>query len=222
MPEGSQLNYLRAMVDLMDRGELIRNHTLATVLDVRPPSVTEMLGRMERGGLVARGTRRGEWLLTEKGGRLACQFVRRHRLIETWLIESLGVDWATAHEEAHSLEHAMSGRLEKLLDAHLGHPARDPHGATIPRGDIYQADENVVPMIALTDGERAQVARLSDRDSERIQYWQSVGLELNVPLKRIAAAPFDGPIEWSVDGTRCHLASGAMEGVWVRRMEVAS
>ncbi len=218
MTEGSVLDYLRAMADLDERGVPLSNGAIARAVHVKPPSVTGMLNRLREQRLVKRVSS-GEVRLTAAGRRLACRGIRRHRLIETWLIQSLGMDWATAHEEAHQLEHAVSPRLEAALAEYLGHPAHDPHGAVIPDVKGNVKEEKLIPLAELADGEEGVISRLSDRDPEKLKYWSSIGLSLGAHVRRVKVAPFGGPVETVIDGKTAHLGAEALDGAWVRCKE---
>lgn len=215
---GSVLDYLRALADLEEAGAPLRNGAIVGALNVTPPSVSQMMARLRREGLVEEPDP-GRPRLTDAGRRMARRAVRRHRLIETWLVRSLDLDWTTAHEEAHELEHALSDRLEEALDRHLGRPRRDPHGAPIPGVDGADPAERLAPLASLADGASGVVARLRDRDQERLDYWASVGLTLGARVRRVSAAPYDGPVEIEIEGRTVHLGAAALDGVWVRTEE---
>ena len=218
MTEGSIADYLRTMADLTERGLPLRNGSIARALEVTPASVTGMVRRMREKRLVA-GQTGAAMRLTEKGRMLACNSVRRHRLIETWLIESLGMAWADAHEEAHRLEHALSPRLEAAIDAHLGHPERDPHGALIPDANGRMNDDDLLPLSELPDDTVGIVSRLGDRDAEKLRYWSSLGIGLGARVKLLASAPYGGPVEISVNQETVYLGPQALDGIWVRLEE---
>lgn len=126
-----------------------------------------MVKKLAAQGLVDHA-RYGAIRLTDAGRQEALRMVRRHRLIETWLVERCGFAWHEVHDEAEVLEHAMSDRLLDELDRQLGHPTSDPHGDPIPdvHGRVDRPD--AVPLAQLSDG-RALVARVSDRDPEMLR-----------------------------------------------------
>ena len=137
---------------------------LAATLGVTKGSVTAMVRKL-RDARLADAERYGGIRLTAKGRRLAIDMIRRHRLIEVFLVETLGFDWAEVHEEAHRLEHAMSAKVFDRLDAFLGHPSSDPHGDPIPdaNGELVEAD--AVALADLGPGDRGVIARVSDQDA---------------------------------------------------------
>lgn len=215
---GGELDYLRAMADLMERGQPITNGAIARALEVSPPSVTEMVGRLRDRNLVEHEGR-GEIRLTREGRRVACGGVRRHRLIETWLVHSLSMDWAIAHEEAHLLEHALSARMEAALAEHLRNPRRDPHGALIPDTDEDLIGDELRSLAGLDVGESGAVARMSDRDADKLAYWRSLGLSLGSMVEIAGVAPYGGPVEIVVDGEQVQVGRAALDGIWLHKTE---
>jgi len=133
MPSEAVENYLTAILRLEEAGEVASTSLLAARLQVARPSVTGMLKRLGDAGLVDHEPYRGA-RLTARGRRSARAVIRRHRLVESFLVGTLGMDPDAVHDEAHRLEHALSDEVVDRLDAWLGHPEHDPHGQPIPRG----------------------------------------------------------------------------------------
>jgi len=152
-------HYLEAIYYISNEGEAVRSARLADWLSVSRPTVTVALRRMSRDGMVRLNARK-EIELTAKGGRLAESIVRRHRIMERWLTDGLGLDWVTADEEAARLEHAVSDVVEKRLYEVLGRPATCPHGNPIPGYSETARDE--VRLTKLPAGARASVTRVSE------------------------------------------------------------
>ena len=145
------------------QSDLITPSALATRLDVAPSSVTEMVKKLAASGLI-KHVPYGPLALTDAGILRATAVVRRHRLIETWLVREMGYDWDQVHDEAELLEHVISERLLDAINARLDYPACDPHGDPIPGSDGAVAR---APAILLTDalqGHACTVLRISDRD----------------------------------------------------------
>jgi DtxR family Mn-dependent transcriptional regulator len=140
-------------------GEAVRSARLADWLGVSRPTVTVALRRMTRDGMV-RQTARKEIVLTERGREAAAAIVRRHRIMERWLTDTLGLDWVAADEEAARLEHAVSDRVEQRLYEALGRPDTCPHGNPIPGYSSQRPDE--VRLAALKEGVEATVLRISE------------------------------------------------------------
>jgi DtxR family Mn-dependent transcriptional regulator len=152
--------YLEAVYMLDDEGQTVIGARLSELLHVSPPTVTATLRRLVRDGLIRFG-RRKEVLLTPKGKETAEKLMRRHRLVERWLTDVLGMGWAKADAEAHRLEHALSPEVEALLNKHLGYPSTCPHGNRIP-GNPPPDDKAWRPLSALDPGDRFQVKRVAE------------------------------------------------------------
>ncbi len=144
-------------------------------LSVSPPSVTKMLGRLQEMGLVEYERYRGV-SLTRRGRIEALRLVRRHRLIETFLVEHLGYSWEEVHEEAETLEHAVSDGFTERLAELLRHPDRDPHGDPIPRADGTLAEVDSYPLDEATAGARVCIVRVSDDNAAVLTYLGEYGL----------------------------------------------
>jgi DtxR family Mn-dependent transcriptional regulator len=150
--------YLEAIWYMRAEGETVTNARLADWLGVSRPTVTAALRRMARDGLVRTGSR--EIALTGEGEARAAAVVRRHRVVERWLVDSLGLDWVAADEEAARLEHAVSETVAEALYEALGRPTSCPHGNPIPGRSEAAAGE--VRLSALREGGRAEVTRISE------------------------------------------------------------
>lgn len=152
-------HYLEAIYYMWSEGEPLRSARLADWLGVSRPTVTVALRRMTGYGMV-RMNRRKEIELTAAGLRAAEAIVRRHRIMERWLTDGLGLDWATADEEAARLEHAVSEVVERRLYEVLGKPTTCPHGNPIP--GYSKALPKEVRLASLKSGARAAVSRVSE------------------------------------------------------------
>ncbi|MEL5991016.1 metal-dependent transcriptional regulator [Microbacterium phosphatis] len=158
---------------------------LAAKLGIAPSSVTEMVKKMAALGLVAHEPYRAV-RLTAEGERRALEMVRRHRLIETWLVAEYDYTWDEVHEEAEVLEHALSDRLLEAIDQRLGRPRFDPHGDPIPDQDGSVQREGFVLLAEAEPGHTGRVLRVSDRDPGLLRLIEragiTVGSELRVPV----------------------------------------
>ena len=152
--------YLEAIYYIEHEGEVPRPGRLAEWLGVSAPTVTVALQRLARDGLIRiAGDRSVE--LSEDGAAAAALIVRRHRIVERWLTDVLGFDWAAADREAQSLSHGMSAVVLERIDEVLGRPATCPHGNLIP-GRTPPSGRRLVRLVELADGDRARVARISE------------------------------------------------------------
>ena len=154
---------------------------LADALGVAPSSVTEMVKKMAAAGLVSH-VPYGAVRLTPTGRTRALAIIRRHRIIETWLVSEHGYGWDEVHDEAEVLEHALSDRLLDAIDAQLGRPRHDPHGDAIPAADGSVERE---PFVLLADaplGHIGRVIRVSDRDPALLRAIDDTGLRVGDPV----------------------------------------
>jgi DtxR family Mn-dependent transcriptional regulator len=172
--------------------EPITPSQLATRLGLAPSSVTEMVKKLVAAGHVAHAPY-GAVQLTPTGRAEALRMVRRHRLVETWLVSQFGYGWDEVHDEAEVLEHAVSDRLLEAMDAQLGYPARDPHGDPIPAADgtVRRPDARLLSDVPA--GEPCRVARISDRDPAVLRSLaaQGVGIDSEVVAGDLAADEAD-------------------------------
>lgn len=193
-------DYLKAVYRLGETGP-VTTQRLAEELGVAPPSATNMAKRLHDLGLLNHAPYRGV-TLTPEGRQAALDVVRRHRLLETYLAEAVGLGWDEVHDEAERLEHHLSDRLEARLDSLLGFPATDPHGDPIPReGAELTPDPTLLQTPAGAEG---TVSRISDRDPEQLRYLGALGIVPGVRLAVIEHLPFEGPVRiqvLSTDGT---------------------
>jgi len=161
---------------------------LAGRLGLAPSTVTEMVKKLVAAGHVEHSPY-GAVRLTESGRGEALRMVRRHRLVETWLVEQYGYGWDEVHDEAEVLEHTLSDRLLDAIDAQLGHPRRDPHGDPIPAPDGSVEIPDAVLLSTLSAGSRGRVVRISDRDAAVLREiaGAGVGLDSEVDAGALAA-----------------------------------
>lgn len=178
---------------------------LAGKLTVAPPSVTNMLKRMEGLKLVSRDDN-GKVQLRAAGRAIALEVIRHHRLLETFLIEELGMDWAAAHQEAEVLEHYISERLEGLLDQRLARPVRDPHGEPIPGKDGSMPKREAPSLLEHGAGSSLVIRRVEAQDPTLLQYLQAHDLTPGTAIQIRDIAPFNGPLAVQV-GRKVHHIS---------------
>jgi DtxR family transcriptional regulator, Mn-dependent transcriptional regulator len=186
-------DYVKAIYTL-DAGEgSVTTTALAERLEVRPASVSGMLTKLTALGLVEHEPYRGV-RLTEHGTRVALEVVRHHRLLELFLVESLGMTWDEVHAEAEVLEHALSEELEELIAAKLGNPTVDPHGDPIPNRELKLAETPAPALAELEPGETATFVRISDTEPEMLRFLGERGIVPGARLELVERQPFDGPL----------------------------
>ncbi|GAA3937068.1 metal-dependent transcriptional regulator [Microbacterium soli] len=180
---------------------------LAAALGVAPSSVTEMVKKLAAAGLVSHQPY-GAVRLTDAGEGRALRMLRRHRLIETWLVREFGYAWHEVHDEAEVLEHTISDRLLEGIDERLGRPRFDPHGDAIPDADGRVHREPFVLLADAAPGHTGRVLRVSDRDAELLQALE----ELGVGVGRMLTVAAEGAL---LDGAPVTLPDGAPDVVWL-------
>src|SRR4029450_5123524 len=203
-------DYVKEIYKLEASGRRATTSALAERLGVSPPSVTSMLKKLAVLGLAEHERYHGA-RLTPKGERVALEVIRHHRLIEQYLVETLGLSIDAVHVEADRLEHALSEELEAHIDRTLGFPTRDPHGDPIPGPDLKLARAGLPPLSALEPGAKATVERVPDGDGELLRYLSELKLVPGSRLQIRELAPFDGPVTVGVGGAG-HAISRELAG----------
>jgi DtxR family Mn-dependent transcriptional regulator len=186
-------DYLKAIFKLEARDGAAQTSAIAEALEVAPPSVSGMVKRLSEGEFVQHVPYRGVQL-TALGRRTALQMLRRHRILELYLIERLGYDWDSVHDEAERMEHAVSDELIERMSSALGDPKYDPHGSPIPSAEGEIESPDLVPMTDLIEGQHAELRMVSDQDSERLRFLGSMGLKPGAQFTVLALQPFNGPL----------------------------
>lgn len=187
---------------------------LASRMCVSPSTVSEAVRKLADQGLVDHA-RYGSITLTEAGRRAAIGMVRRHRLIETWLVEEMGYGWDEVHDEAEVLEHAVSDLLVERIDAKLGRPSRDPHGDPIPTIDGTIPAPPAVPLSDFVAGQKGHVTRISDSDPDMLRYFDSIGITLDLSITMVERRDFAGTVAVQVADTVLDLGHVAAEAIWM-------
>ncbi len=208
---------LKAVYELerAGQGAPVTTNDLAHRLDVAPASVTGMVKRLADQGLVVHEPYHGV-RLTDSGRRAALRPLRRHRVIETYLVRALDYPWDLVHDEAERLEHAASDELVDRMAAAIGEPTVDPHGAPIPTraGGIVE-DAAVRPLTALAVGDRATITRVTDEDGERLRYLGSLHITPGTRIEVVEHEPFGGAIVVRASGKLRRLAPALASQVLV-------
>ncbi len=186
-------DYLKAIYTLETGGAAASTTALAVRLAVSPAAVSGMVRKLAALGLVDHTRYRGV-RLTERGRRVALEVIRHHRLLELYLVESLGMGWDEVDAEAEVLEHVLSEQLEELIAAKLGHPTLDPHGDPIPSRELTITDSESRSLYALEPGEQGTFVRVSDSDPEMLRYLGERRIAPGALVEVIERQPFEGPL----------------------------
>lgn len=209
MPSPAVDDYLKTIYAHTEwQDERITPSQLAGVLGLAPSSVTEMVQKLAAQGLVTHRPY-GPVALTDEGQRRAAAIVRRHRLIETWLVREFGYGWEEVHDEAEVLEHSISDRLLEGIDKRLGRPRFDPHGDAIPDAAGAVHREPFVLLGRAPTGHAGRVLRVSDRDPDLLRALVDAGVDVG----HLVEVGEGGAIR--ADGRPVTLPAGAAEAVWL-------
>jgi DtxR family Mn-dependent transcriptional regulator len=194
-------DYLKAIYELESRHGAAGTSEIALALRIAAPSVSGMIRRLSTQGLVTHEPYKGAQL-TKEGRRAALRTIRRHRVIEAYLTQALGYAWDRVHDEAERLEHAASDELIDRMAAAIGEPETDPHGAPIPtREGTLDAEPTLEVLADLDDGTVARIARVGDRDGERLRYLATLGVSIGQEVELLSREPYGGSITLRV-GTK--------------------
>lgn len=215
MPSLTVENYIKAIfqVSLSNNGQAATGQ-LAHALGVSPGTVTSMLKTLSEGNLVSYTPYEGV-RLTDAGNVLALRVVRRHRLIEQFLVKTLDLSWDEVHEEAEHMEHAVSDRLVDKIDAFLGHPTVDPHGDPIPQADGTLVASDNRTLAECQVGEQFRLARVVDQSPEFLRFLSNAGLELGTAGKIVANSTEAGIVTVAIGGNEKTLGRVAAEKLLV-------
>ncbi|MFB3902843.1 MAG: metal-dependent transcriptional regulator [Acidobacteriota bacterium] len=210
-------DYLKALLRIEENQERVSTSDVARTLAVADSSVTDMLHKLHKAGLLEHRPYYGA-TLTEKGRKTALKILRRHRLVELFLHDVLGYGWEEVHEEAEKLEHVVSDLFIERVDELLKHPARDPHGEAIPDAEGRRAEEEGACLADAAAGDY-EIVRITNGRTGLFDYLEAEGLRPGGRLKLIKKTPFGGPLVLKSAGSRkrVHLGSEAAMSIYVKR-----
>lgn len=185
-------DYLKHIYELTEFGELASTNDLARELNVKPASVTGMIQKLaaEKPPLVEYQKHQGV-TLTAVGKKAALEVIRHHRLLETWLVQTLGYSWDEVHEEAEKLEHVISEDFERRIAAALGNPLRDPHGEIIPTEDLMMPPDESTPLSSLRPNQTATIQRVDSQDTNLLRHLNQMRLVPNTEIEVTEYSSFD-------------------------------
>ena len=214
-PSSSVGDYLKAIWGLTGDGTA-STKDVAERLSISSASVSNMFVRLREMGLIEYEPYQGA-SLTEAGRVEALRLLRRHRLIETFLLERLGYPWEAVHEEAESLEHSVSDEFTERLAEFLGHPAYDPHGDPIPASDGTLEADDSFPLSAATAGQRVRIYRVGDEEAAKLAYLEEHGLMPGRLLEVKEVRALDGVVTVENEDGETRSFGGPLAGsIYVR------
>lgn len=212
----STQNYLKHIFELTEHGASASTNDLAARLGVAPASVTGMVQKLAsaKPPLVDYRKHQGT-TLTEEGQHAALEVIRHHRLLETWLVQSLGYSWDEVHEEACRLEHVISEDFEARIAAALGNPVRDPHGEPIPSPDLRMPDDDSTQLSSLRPPQQATVIRVNASDPALLRHLDELGLTPGALLEITVHSPFDGNLTIKLDNQKIVVGPAITNNIFV-------
>lgn len=194
-------DYLKHIYNLSADGTPASTTDLAARLGIAPASVTGMIQRLANAEppLILYKKHQGV-TLTPEGKRAALEVIRHHRLLEAWLVQTLGYAWDEVHAEAERLEHVISEDFERRIAAAMGNPLRDPHGDPIPTADLTMPTEDTRPLASLRTGEAGTVKRVADYDPALLRHLKRLGLVPGAQVCVRGYSEFDGNLSLEING----------------------
>jgi len=202
-------DYLKHIYELNEHGGTASTNDIAARLNIAPASVTGMLQRLANSTppLVVYKKHQGV-TLTKNGEKAALEVIRHHRLLETFLVNTLGYSWDEVHREADKLEHVISEDFEARMARALGNPTRDPHGELIPTADLTMPTDISCPLASLRTDETATVRRVSDDDPALLRHLREIGVVPEVKITIKNYSEFDGNLTIKVEGQKSNVVLG--------------
>lgn len=213
----STQNYLKGIWALSEWSDTpVTPSSVAKHLGLRKSTVSDGVRKLGEQGLVEHKPY-GAVELTDTGRTYAVAMIRRHRLIETFLVEALGYTWDQVHDEAENLEHSVSDFMVDRIDAFLDYPSRDPHGDPIPSASGRVETPAAVPLTGVQPGHTATIERIADDDPKLLKFLDSHGLVVGAQLEVAAGAPYSGAVEVRLAGALAavQLGEAATDSVFV-------
>lgn len=185
-------DYLKAIYELTMDGQPASTTALAARLSIAPASVTGMMQKLATSKTPLIRYRKHQGVtLTAAGKRAALEVIRHHRLIEAWLVQTLGYTWDEVHVEAEKLEHVISEDFEARIAAAMGYPLRDPHGEPIPTAELVMPADESVALTSLKAGQVAFIRRVHAQDAGVLRHLEELGLIPGTQVKVLEVSPYD-------------------------------
>jgi len=209
-------DYLKHIYELTENGETASTNALAAKLKIKPASVTGMVQKLAaaKPALVEYQKHQGA-TLTKEGRKAALEVIRHHRLLEAWLVRTLGYSWDEVHEEAERLEHVISEDFERRIAAAMGDPIRDPHGELIPTADLKMPLDNSAPLSTLRPNQTGTVQCVKAADTELLRHLDSLGLIPGAQIEVKEYSPFDHNLTVKVGRKSTVLGSNITSKIFI-------
>ena len=205
----STQDYLKSIYELTEDGQLASTNALAERLHVKPASATGMMQRLASTNppLVKYHKHQGV-MLTAAGKRAALEVIRHHRLIEAWLVQTLGYSWDEVHNEAEKLEHVISEEFEERIASAMGYPVRDPHGELIPSADLVMPKDQGIALTKLKPNQEACILRVHAQDADFLKHLEELGLIISARVKVLEVSRYDQVMRIQLRGRKEAISLG--------------
>jgi DtxR family Mn-dependent transcriptional regulator len=214
MTSRSKEDYLKNIYHIQEEGRKVNTGSLATALAISPASVSEMVNKLSKQGLIDNTPYHG-FELTNDGRNISLNLIRKHRLLEVSLHEHLHYEWDEVHEEAEKLEHVCSNMFINKLEEYLSFPKFDPHGDPIPDKDLNIAPTHYKLLLNTEPGREYIIAKVKDSSIEILQYLTKIGIKLNTKIILTEKIEFDGSVVITVEGRKNLLSRVMAEQIFV-------
>ncbi|RMG99798.1 MAG: metal-dependent transcriptional regulator [Chloroflexi bacterium] len=219
-PSATMREYLAEIYRLQEQSPTVNTTTLADRLNVSAPAVPRMLKRLQRAGYVKHIPYQGVEL-TELGREEALREIRRHRILEVFLVNIMGFRWDEVHELAESLGQGLNDKLAERMAEMTSFPNRCPHGEPIPDAEGNLPHLNDVCIMNLPVGYKGKISRVRTDDPERLRYFASLGLTPDIEIEIVGRAPFNGPMRLRVGRDEVVIGAELTKSLWVTAKETA-
>ncbi len=213
-PSAAMRGYLAEIYRLQEDSPTVSTTSLAERLNVSPPAVPRMLKRLQNAGYVKHVPYQGVEL-TLRGRLEALREVRRHRILEVFLVNVMGFAWHEVHDHAEGLGAGLNDALTDRMDEMTGHPTRCPHGEPIPDQDGRLPEINDMCIVNLGVGHKGAISRVRTHEPEKLEYIASLGLIPGTEFEIIGRAPFNGPMRLRVGRDEVVIGYELMKSLWV-------
>jgi len=212
--------YLKVILRLTEDGGVAKTSEIASVLNVAPASVTEMLHKLSARGYIAHEPYKGA-TLRPRGRKIACRIARKHRLLERFLADYVGIEGKQRHEQACRMEHVLTDEAEQNLCRIMNHPTECPHGRRIPKCErgisCEKCTSNDLPLTEIGEGERVIVSHLVSRSHDELCSMLAMGFVPGSEVKVEKKVPMGGPIIVSLKGVKIAIARDRTDILHVMR-----